>query len=75
MDRLSMYAHFLPLKHPYSALDVAHLYLENVFKLHGFPKSIVSDRDKIFLSKILQEIFKLQGVELNLKLPQSDGQT
>nr|XP_009758489.1 PREDICTED: uncharacterized protein LOC104211176 [Nicotiana sylvestris] len=49
MDKLSKYAHFLSSKHPYTTLDVAQLFMDNVFGLHGLPQSIVSDRDAIFL--------------------------
>lgn len=37
VDRLSKYAHFMTLSHPYTALEVAPMYLDNVYKLHGVP--------------------------------------
>lgn len=78
VDRLSKAAHFIALKHPYSAASVAQTFLDNVFKLHGMPRSIVSDRDAVFVSTFWQELFKLQSCALNLSTayhPQSDCQT
>ena len=78
VDRLSKYAHFLALAHPFTAAGVAQLYFDNIFKLHGVPKTLVSDRDKVFLSQFWQELFKLHHVSLHMSTayhPQSDGQT
>lgn len=64
VDRLSKYAHFLLLPHPFTTAMVAHHFLDHVYKLHGLLETIVSDKDPIFISKFWQEMFKLQGVEL-----------
>lgn len=64
VDKLSRYAHFIPLAHPFTALDIAKHYMSHVFKLHGLPAIIVSDRDRIFTSSMWQELFKLVGTEL-----------
>lgn len=50
VDRLTKFAHFVALKHPYTAAIVAKVFLDNVVKLHGLPNSIVTNRDTIFLS-------------------------
>lgn len=63
VDRLSKYGHFLPLKHPFSAMDVAQLFLDSIFKLHGFRKTIVSDRDKVFVSHFWRELLALHGID------------
>lgn len=78
VDRFSKSAHFGALPTHYTALKVAQLFMDIVGKLHGLPKSIVSDRDAIFLSKFWQELFTLQGTTLKMSSsyhPQTDGQT
>ena len=69
VDRLSKYAHFLTLIYPFTALQVAQVY-----KLHGSPTNIVFNKDKIFLKRLMTELFKLMGTELKnvLSLPSSN---
>ena len=78
VDRLSKYAHFIPLAHPYSATTVAHTFFSEIVRLHGLPHSIVSDRDVVFTSRFWTELFRLSGVKLQMTSayhPQSDGQS
>nr|GFA35570.1 putative mitochondrial protein [Tanacetum cinerariifolium] len=78
VGRLSKYAHFILLSHPYTASHVAQAFLDNVYKLHGLPFTIVSDRDKVFLILFWQSLFKMLKVQLCMSTayhPQSDGQT
>jgi hypothetical protein len=77
-DDILIYSHFLALSHPFSAAEVAKLFLDNISKLHGMPDSIVSDRDRVFTSNFWQQLFTLTGTQLCMSSayhPQSDGQT
>jgi hypothetical protein len=78
IDRLTKYAHFCALSHPFKASTVAIAFMETVQKLHGSPKIIVSDRDPIFTGHFWTELFSCLGTQLAHSSschPQSDGQT
>lgn len=49
VDRLTKFVHFFPLHHPFTVATVFAIFMKGVFKLHGMPKSIVSDRGAISL--------------------------
>jgi hypothetical protein len=78
VDKFTRYGHFIPLSHPYTASSVAGVFLDEVYRVHGLPASIISDRDPIFTSKFWQSLFKLAGIELKLSSSyhlQIDSQT
>lgn len=78
VDKFSKYSHFIPLAHPFSASQVATAYVDQVYKLHGLPESIISDRDPVFTSRFWQELFKQTDTQLRMSTayhPESDGQT
>lgn len=72
------YAHFLPLSHPFTAKTMAAVFTKEIVRLHEFPKSIVSDRDQVFITQLCREIFKAMGTTLNYSSRfylETDGQT
>ena len=78
VDRYSKGVHLGALPTGFTAFKVANIFLDIICKLHGFPRSIVSDHDPIFLSSFWRELFRLSGTQLRLSTayhPQSDGQT
>jgi hypothetical protein len=78
VDRLSKYAHFIALAHPYTAMTIAAAFIEQIVLLHGVPASIISDRDPVCTSTVWQEIFHLCGTMLRTSStfrPHTDGQS
>jgi hypothetical protein len=78
VDRLSKFSHFFSLATNFSETQVAELFFREIFRLHGLPKTIVSDRDNRFMSTFWQELFRLVGTSLTpstIYYPQKDGKT
>jgi len=75
VDRFSKYVHFITLGHPYTASSVARAFFDGIVRLHGFPTSIVSDRDPVFTRHMWRDLFKMVGVQLPLQhsLPPPNG--
>ena len=71
-------AHFILTTIDISAPEVTKLFINNVYRLHGIPDSIVSDRDTRFTSRFWKTLFELLGTKLSFSTafhPQTDGQT
>ncbi|XP_071939847.1 uncharacterized protein [Coffea arabica] len=78
LDRFTKFGHFMMLIHPFTAKNVAQVFLDNIYKLHGLLESIITDRDKVFTSGFWKELFKIVEIELYYSSsyhPQTDGQS
>ena len=77
-DRLSKMTHFVATTEGTSAEGLARLFRDNVWKLHGLPESVVSNRGPQFAAELSRELNKMLGIEIRLLTvfhPQIDGQT
>ncbi|KAL4282270.1 hypothetical protein GQ457_03G027210 [Hibiscus cannabinus] len=78
VDRFSKSAHFLPIRTDFGYQKLAELYIKEVIRLHGVPKSIISDRDPKFTSRFWKSLQNALGTQVKLSTafhPQSDGQS
>ena len=78
VDLFSMQLHLMPTTTTVDATGVAHLFLEGVFRHHGLPRSIVSDRDPRFVSEVWSQLWSALGTKLRMTVahrPQADGAT
>lgn len=66
IDRLSKYAHFIPLTHPYSASSLAQIFMDYIYKLHGALAEIINDHDTIFVSNFWKEFLHILGIQQHL---------
>jgi hypothetical protein len=77
VDKLIKAAHFIPVKLTHKAANIVDIYLKEIARLHGIPKTIVSDRDPKFISKVWKGLFNGFGTNLNFSTayhPELDGQ-
>ena len=78
VDRLTKMAHFIAIRKEITTLETAETLMRNVFKLHGLPDKIISDRGTQFTAKVIQEMYKKLDITSALSSvyhPQTDGQT
>ena len=78
VDRLTKMMHMVPCTKEVTATQYARLFVDNVFRLHGMPEVIISDRDPRFVSKFWEELFSILGTDLRFSTafhPQTDGQS
>ena len=57
VDKLSKSTHFIPMESIYRVVQIAHVFMQNIFRLHGLPKTIISDRDVKFTSAFWKTMF------------------
>lgn len=77
-SRHRKYGHFIAIRHPYIAKDIAEIFVKEIVRLHGFLKTIVTDRDRVFMSNFWRELFKAARISLKFSSayhPQTNEQT
>ena len=78
VGRLSKQVHFAPTTSDATGKELAKLFFQNVFRLHGMPKVLISDRDSRFTGDFWKPLFSLIGTKLSMSTawhPETDGQT
>lgn len=78
VDRLTKMAHFIPISKDITAMETVDTLMKNVYKLHGLPDKIISDRGSQFAALVIQEMYKKLHIKTALSTayhPQTDGQT
>jgi len=78
VDKLSKRTHFIALEANHNAKNTAYVFYENIYKHHGLPRTIISDRDSRFTGTFWKELMKLLNIKLKMSTafhPQTDGQS
>lgn len=76
--RFTKEAEYIPFRDSFTAVQLAHIFTDRVARYHGIPKTIISDRDKLFTSNFWSAFLASIGTKKKLSTayhPQTDGQT
>ena len=68
VDSLTKFAHFIGLVHPYMAQEVVRVFMDQVVAVHGVPETIISNKDKVFMSLLWQKLMKTLGTKLKMSI-------
>jgi hypothetical protein len=69
-------SNFIPTKSTHKTDDIARIFIQEIFRLHGLPKAIVFDKDIKFTSNVWNSLFEYFGTHLNFSIayhPHIDG--
>ena len=78
IDKFSKSTHFIPVKSTFKSINIVEIFMKEIFRVHGIPKMVISDRDVKFTSAFWKELFARINNNLNLSTsyhPQTYGQT
>jgi hypothetical protein len=78
VEKLTKATHCVPVKTTHTMTNIAEIFMKEIARLHGIPRTIISDRDKKFTSNFWRVLFKGFGTNLNFSIsyhPQTDGKT
>jgi hypothetical protein len=78
IDKLNKSAHFILVKTTFKSINIVEIFMKEIFRLHGIPKMVISDRDIKFTSSFWKELFAGLNTNLNFSMsyhPQMDGHT
>jgi transposase InsO family protein len=76
IDKLNKSSHFVPVNSTFKAINIVEIFMKEIFRLHGIPKMVISDRDVKFTSAFWKELFAGLNTNLNFSMiyhPQMDG--
>jgi hypothetical protein len=65
VDKLTKSTHFVPIKTTHTTINIAEIYMKEIARLHGIPRTIVSGKDTKFTSNFWKGLFKGFGTNMN----------